>query len=427
MSIPFKKILFTCWLVSHASLLSAELVIEITKGVKTNIPIAVAPFASTNKIAVDLAAVINADLSRSGFFTTLAKTDMPTQSMGTKIKYQYWRALGQEYVVIGKISEESGRYRLWFQMFDIYRGGLLLGHQWLVEKSKLRATAHRISDLIYAKLTGKKGFFSTRMAYIASVPLANNKKRYELLVADVDGSNPKDIVRSRQPLMSPAWSPDGKKIAYVAFENNRSVIFIQTIASGKRVKVSSHKGINGAPAFSPDGKRLALTLSKDGNPDIYVLNLTDNSLLKITKSYSIDTEATWSADGKFIVYTSNRGGRPQLYKIPSRGGIPVRLTFEGDYNSRGRFSADGKNLTMIQANHEDYRVAVMDMKTRTVRVLTTGRYDESPSFSPDGDMILFTAKNSSKKNTLMIVSADGKRQANIVFSGVNVHTPVWSP
>jgi len=426
-----RKILFIILLVLYIPVSRAELVIEITKGVEAAVPIAIVPFGwqgKTLQAPVNLTSVIQADLGRSGFFKTLAAADFLTWPTDTsQVKYRNWQALGQDYLLIGQVHEVAGRYQVQFQLLDVYKGEQILGYRLQVTAQELRRSAHYISDLVYEKLTGKKGVFSTRLAYITSTSIAGKKKRYELLVADADGFNPKPIPSSFEPLMSPNWSPDGKKIAYVSFESKRSAIFVQTLATGKRSKVSAYKGINGAPAFSPDGKQLALTLSKDGSPDIYVLNLADGLLRKVTKSYGIDTEASWSVDGESIVYTSDRGGKPQLYMIPSRGGRSERLTFEGDYNARGHFSSDGKSLTMVHANHGDYRIAVMNMETRMVNVLTAGRYDESPSFSPNGDMVLFASKNSAGRGVLTAVSVDGKMQQNMAFNSGDVREPAWSP
>ncbi len=431
MTLSIRRILLISLLVLYAPLSRAELVIEITKGVESAVPIAIVPFSwqgKTLRVPTNLAAVIQANLSRSGFFKALAETDMLTQPTDAeKVRYRNWQALGQDYLVIGQITEVDGRYQVQFQLFDVYKGEQILGYRLIVVKQELRRTAHYISDLIYEKLTGKKGVFSTRLAYITSTSLADNKKRYRLLVADADGFNPKTIASSFEPLMSPAWSPDGKKIAYVSFENKRSAIFVQTLATGKRSKVAGYRGINGAPAFSPDGKSLALTLSKDGSPDIYVLNLSSGALRKVTKSYGIDTEPTWSPDGESIVYTSDRGGKPQLYRIPVWGGSPKRITFEGDYNARGRFSADGKSLAMVHANRGDYRIAVMNLATGLVNVLTAGRHDESPSFSPNGDMVLFASKNSARKGVLTAVSVDGRMQQKMAFNSGDVREPAWAP
>lgn len=408
----------------------AELTIEINKGVETAVPIAIVPFgfnAAATYPPTKISSIIQDDLNRSGLFKTLAERDMLTKpTFAEKVRYRNWQALGQEYLVIGKVNEVADKYQVQFQLFDVYKGEQIFGRRFTFSVNEFRRAAHHISDLVYEKLTGKKGVFSTRIAYVTSGTQPNKKKIYKLLVADADGFNPKIIASSVQPLMSPSWSADRKKIAYVSFENKRSAIYIQTLASGKRVKVASYKGSNQAPSFSPDGSRLALTLSKDGSPDIYVLNLKNRMLLKLTQSFGIDTSPSWSPDGKTIVYTSNRGGKPQLYTVPSTGGRSTRLTFEGDYNARGSFSRDGKNITMVHGNHGDYRIAVMDLATRTINVLTAGRNDESPSFSPNGDMVLYESRKG-KNKVLSTVSVDGRRQKELGFKGGDVSKPAWSP
>lgn len=430
MNILFKKTLLMSWLVLYVLTVRAELSIEITKGVEKAVPIAIVPFGwqgQAPKAPMNLTDVIQADLDRSGIYKTLAKTDMLTKpTVAKKIRFRNWQALGQEYLVIGQISEDAGRYQIQFQLFDVYKGQQLMGYRLNVTEYKLRSSAHHISDLIYEKLTGTKGFFNSRIAYVTSAAKAKKGRLYQLIVADADGFNPRVVASSSEPIMSPSWSPDGKKIAYVSFEDKRSAIYTQSLASGIRKKVAVYKGINGAPAFSPDGTRLALTLSKDGSPDIYILNLDSGALLKLTKSFGIDTEPAWSPDGKTIVYTSNRGGKPQLYTISSEGGRSRRLTFEGDYNARGRYSADGKSIAMVHANKGDYRIAVMDMESRTVNILTAGRYDESPSFSPNGEMVLYASRKGSK-NVLSAVSVDGKTQQNFAFDRGEVREPAWSP
>ena len=427
MHVLLRRILLISLVVFYAPTSRSELIIEITKGVETAIPVAVVPFGGQARAPVKISSIVQADLKRSGFFKTLSERDMLTRPTdAAKVRFRNWQALGQEYLVIGQVNQDAGRYNVQFQLFDIYKGEQILGYRLNVSASELRRTAHHISDLVYQKLTGKKGVFSTRIAYVTSTGKSNKKKRYKLLVADADGFNPRTIASSIEPLMSPAWSPDGKKLAYVSFENKRSAIYIQTLATGKRIKIAAYKGINGAPAFSPDGSKLALTLSKDGSPDIYVLNLRNKLLRKVTKSYGIDTEPTWSPDGKTIVYTSDRGGKPQLYSIPSIGGRARRLTFDGDYNARGRFSSDGKSIAMVHANRGDYRIAVMDMATRTINVLTAGRYDESPSFSPNGDMLLYAARKG-KRGVLSAVSVDGRMQQNLAFDSGEVREPAWSP
>ncbi len=408
----------------------AALTIEITEGTESSVPIAVVPFGwsgGSAQPALDVAEVINADLSRSGFFKTLAPRDMLTQPHNAAdIRFRNWQALGQDYLVIGRINEIGGGINMQFQLFDVYKGEQLLGYRMNVSTNDLRRTAHQISDIIYEKLTGRKGVFSTRIAYVTSTLKADGKKLYKLQVADADGHNPITITSSAEPLMSPAWSPDGKKIAYVSFEKKSSAIFIQTLATGERVKVAAFPGINGAPSWSPDGGRLAMTLSKDGSPDIYVLNLTNRKFQKLTKSYAIDTEASWSPDGSSIVFTSDRGGKPQIYIMPGRGGKIERLTFTGNYNAKGVFSPDGKKLAMVHANQGDYRIAVMDMQNRTMNVLTEGPLDESPSFSPNGSMIIY-ASRVGEQGQLSTVSEDGRMHQTLVFDRGEVREPAWSP
>lgn len=429
MSIFLRRILLVSLVILFVPLARAELTIEITKGVETAVPIAVVPFGwqgAARQSPVNLSSVVKADLTRSGLFKALPASDMLTTPTETeKVRFRNWQALGQEYLVIGKVNQIDNRYQVQFQLFDVYKGEQLIGYRLTVPGSELRRTAHHISDLVYEKLTGKKGVFSSRIAYITSYTKANKRKLYKLLVADADGFNPKTIASSAEPLMSPVWSPDNKKIAYVSFENKRSAIYIQTLATGKRIKVAAYRGINGAPAFSPDGTRLALTLSKDGSADIYVLDLNKKSLMKVTKSYGIDTEPTWSPDGKTIVYTSDRGGKPQLYTVSSQGGRTSRLTFDGDYNAGAQFSPDGKSIAMVHANRGDYRIAVMDVATRTINVLTAGRYDESPSFSANGDMVLYASRKGNR-SVLSAVSVDGKMQQSFTFDNGQVREPAWS-
>ena len=406
---------------------NAELTIEITKGTDSAVPIAIVPFSSSVTLPEDLVEIIKSDLSRSGYFKVLEEQKMLARpAQARNVKFRNWQALGQDYLVIGQVRDERGRFKINFQLFDVYKGEQLMGYHMTVAARELRRSAHHISNIIYEKLTGLKGVFNSRISYITSSKGQAGRKTYKLEVSDADGFNPKTIASSREPLMSPAWSPDGKKIAYVSFEKKSSAIFVQNLATGKRTRVANFRGINGAPAWSPDGGKLALTLSKDGSPDIYVLTLANHSLRKLTKSYGIDTEPSWSPDGQSIVFTSDRGGKPQLYLIPSSGGRAKRLTFDGDYNARGSFSRDGNHLIMVHANSGDYRIAVMDMTTRSIDVLTQGKLDESPSFAPNGSMILYSAKFGNT-NALAAVSADGSMHQRLAFSRGEVREPAWSP
>lgn len=421
----FRKLLLIVLLGFYWPLSYAELTIEITEGIESGVHVAVVPFASQGA-PVDISSVVNADLARSGYFKMLVPQNMPGRpTTADAVRYPDWQAINQNYLVIGQVNEDRGQYNVQFQLLDVAKGGQLLGYRMTSSATDLRRTAHHISDLIFEKLTGKKGVFSGRIAYITSTK-QGNKRIYQLQVADADSFNPQTIASSPEPLMSPAWSPDGRKMAYVSFERKTAAIYEQTLATGQRTKVAEFSGINGAPAWSPDGGKIALTLSKDGSPDIYVLNLLTRSLVKLTKSYAIDTEPAWSPDGSQIVFTSDRGGKPQLYIISSQGGQEKRLTFSGSYNARASFSPDGKTIAMVHGNGNDYRIAVMDMATHSIDVLTNGPSDESPSFAPNGSMILYASKKGNSA-FLSAVSIDGKMQQKLAFSSGEVREPAWSP
>lgn len=422
------RLLCVSVLVLLSSLVQAEgLTIEITKGSQSALPIAVVPFGQSGSVGnVKLSDVIDSDLSGSGFFRTLAEQDMLSQpTEPERVQFRDWQALGQDYLVIGQVQGNGGSFNIQFHLFNVHNGQLLLGYRLTVGGNELRRAAHHISDLIYEKLTGRKGVFNTRIAYVTSVANANGKQ-YMLQVADADGYNPRTIAESPEPIMAPAWSPDASKIAYVSFHTKRSAIYVQTLATGQREAVAAYPGINGAPAWSPDGNQLAITLSKDGSPDVYVLNLANRGLTRLTSSLSIDTEPVWSPDGSTIVFTSDQGGKPQLYSVPSSGGRATRLTFQGDYNARGRFSPDGRSLAMVTGRGGSYRIAVMDIASRTVNVLSEGNLDESPSFAPNGSMILFAA-NKGGRSVLSVVSTDGAMQQKLDFQSGGVREPAWAP
>ncbi|MCG7929331.1 MAG: Tol-Pal system beta propeller repeat protein TolB [Candidatus Thiodiazotropha lotti] len=412
------------------SVVKAELTIEITEGVEGALPIAVVPFGRLGRgqPAMDLAEVINADLQRSGRFKTIPRADMLSRpTSDSEVEFKDWRALGVENLVVGQVeSTGAGTYQVQFQLLDVYRGQQLTGYSIPTTASNLRSTAHRIADIIYENLLGIPGAFSTRVAYITSTRLADGKSRLGLNVADADGHNPETIVTSSEPLMSPAWSPDGMKIAYVSFEGGQSAVYVQGVYTGKRQKVTSFKGINGAPAWSPDGRKLALTLSKGGNPDIYIYDMRSRKLQQITRHYSIDTEPAWSPDGKSLVFTSDRGGRPQIYRVSAFGGKAQRVTFENSYNARASFSPDGKLLTFVTQDEGNYRIAVQDLKTGVTQVLSQGRLDESPSFAPNGSMIIYGAK-AGRRGVLAAVSVDGRVRQRLALQAGDVREPDWSP
>jgi len=408
----------------------ADLTIEITEGVEGALPIAVVPFGWQGPGAppLDIVEVINADLQRSGRFKTLPREDMLARpSRAEEIEFKDWRALDAENLVVGQIRPQgTGGYEIRFQLFDVFRGEQLTGYTIPTIAPNLRATAHRIADLIYEKLLGVPGAFATRIAYITSVRQGDGGQRIDLNIADADGFNPETIVSSTEPLMSPAWSPDGRRLAYVSFEGGQSAIYIQEVYLGQRQKVTSFKGINGAPAWSPDGHKLAMALSKDGNPDIFVYDLTTKKLQPITRHYAIDTEPAWSPDGRSLVFTSDRGGKPQIYRVSAFGGPAQRVTFQNSYNARASFSPDGKLLAMVTRDDGNYRIAVQDLDTGVMQVLSQGSLDESPSFAPNGSMIIYATK-SGNRGVLAAVSVDGRVRQKLALQEGDVREPVWSP
>jgi TolB protein len=424
----FRKVLLITLVFFYVSSSYAEMTIEITEGIESALPIAVVPFAmqGASGVPVDVSFVVDADLGRSGFFKTLDKQSMPGRpSTAEAVQFKDWQALGQNYMVIGQVVEDRGQYNVQFQLLDVFKGEQVMGYRMASSAGDLRRTAHHISDLIFEKLTGKKGVFSGRIAYITS-SRQGRQSTHKLQISDADGFNAQTIASSVEPLMSPAWSPDGRKIAYVSFEKKTAAIYIQTLTTGDRVRVAEFPGINGAPSWSPDGGKLALTLSKDGSPDIYILNLGTRSLTQLTRNSAIDTEPAWSPDGSSIVFTSDRSGKPQLYIVSSQGGEEKRLTFSGNYNARASFSPDGRSIAMVHGNGSDYRIAVMDMATKSVNVITDGRSDESPSFAPNGSVILY-ASQKGNSGYLSAVSLDGKMQQKLVFDSNEIREPAWSP
>jgi TolB protein len=422
----FLRIAFFLLGIGVATSTQAELTVDITKGTQGAMPIAIVPFAQAGYRGEAFADIIASDLAQSGQFSPLAQAQMPERpTPPATVNFPLWQTAGQEHVVIGRvITGASGGYEAEFVLFDAIRGQQIFAEKIPFKPSEGRHTAHRIADLIYKQLTGDRGIFNTRVAFISASGAGKNRE-YRLEIADTDGQDAKTIISSPEPIMSPAWSPDGKRMAYVSFEEGTSAIFVQDLGTGERQKVSDAAGINGAPAWSPDGRELALTLSKDGSPDIYLLNVVSHSLTRLTRDNSIETEPNWSPDGRKLVFTSDRGGKPQLYLVSSAGGEPERLTFEGDYNARGVFSPDGKAVAMVHGGN-GYRIALMDIGSRHLRVLSRGRQDESPGFSPDGKWVLYISRNGGG-DQLMAVSLDGKTSHPLDVRAGNVRGAAWSP
>ena len=406
--------------------------IDIVGGNAAALPIAVVPMpyeGTAGTPPTDVAAVVSADLNRSGQFRVLPEIDLverPTR--GSEIRYPTWRALRQDFIVVGRVLDAGGgAYRVEYELFDIARQERLLGLALTAPGAALRDVAHQVADAIYERSSACAGAFWTRMAYVTASGVGRDT-RYALMVADADGWNPQEVVRSAEPLLSPSWSPDGSKLAYVSFERGNSEIYLQDIATGARQVLASFKGINGAPAFSPDGRRLALTLSKGGNPDIYVMDLGSKALRQVTDHYGIDTEPAWSPDGQSLYFTSDRGGKPQIYQVPASGGGASRITFQGDYNATPSVSWDGKQIAVAQGNGNQYRIALLDRSLGSPRwsALSPGSLDESPSFAPNASMLLYAAREG-RRGVLYAVSTDGRVRQRLVLADGDVREPAWGP
>ena len=406
---------------------SRSLEIDIVGGNAAALPITVVPFGG-NCGETDVGGVVRADLGRSGQFRSPDPASLPERpTQGSEVAYPTWRMLKQDYLLIGRCVPGGDGYRTVFELFDVAKQERLLGFALTAPACAMRDVAHQISDAVYEKILGVPGAFWTRIAYVTASGLGRNT-RYALVVADSDGYNPRTVVNSTEPLLSPSWSPDGRKLAYVSFEGGNSGIWIQDIASGSRDKVTSFRGINGAPAFSPDGGRLAMTLSKGGNPDIYVMDLGSKHLTQLTNHFGIDTEPTWSHDGATLYFTSDRGGRPQIYQMPASGGSATRVSFDGSYNASPSLSSDDKKLATAQGAGNTYRIALMDRSTGGARwsMLSPGSLDESPSFAPNGAMLLYAAREG-RRGVLYAVSADGRVRQRLTLGDGDVREPAWSP
>jgi TolB protein len=421
-----------CVLLASASQLArADLQILITKGVTDPIPVAIVPFAHALPPdgSFDVAAVVQHDLEGSGRFRAMQRGQMrsaPTRA--ADVQAADWKAAGNDYVVVGRVSMPSStEIDVECDLINALTGELVGSQKFIATGASLRNAAHQTSDFIYEKILGVRGAFATRIAYI-SVQGQAPAQRYQLIVADADGENPKVILESAQPIMSPAWSPDGQWLAYVSFESKVSGVYVQTVRTGERRLVSARIGVNGAPAFSPDGQRLALTLSgSGGNLDIWVLDLNTQQLTRLTEDPSVDTEAAWSPDGKSVYFTSDRAGGPQIYRLDVAQHQRVeRVTFGSSYNARPRLSPDGKKIAFVTREGSAYRIGVQDLASGTLSVLTRGSLDESPSFAPNGASIIYAGRDSDV-GTLQIVSVDGLVTQRLKSDQGEVREPVWGP
>jgi TolB protein len=424
----FKRILLSLLLLAPLAA-NAQLVFDVQNNQTGVQPIAVVPFSSNDGLQTDVAGIIDADLTRSGQFKTLPRGDMLEKPDDpSKVDFRNWRTVGMDNVVIGKLTRDPGSDRVAARFFllDAVRGQQLIAYDMpAVAPDQLRYVAHQIADLIYERITGVPGVFNTKIAYVTSAGIGPGRS-YQLLIADADGYNPRTIASSRETLMSPAWSPDRKKLAYVGFERGRPSIYVHEIATGQAKKIVSEKGINGSPHWSPDGRYLAMTLSFETNPDIYILDTQTGQRKRMTDHYGIDTEASFSPDGQTIVFTSDRGGQPQIYKMSVNGGDATRVTFQGRQNLDASYSPDGKFLTLVNLDEGRYRIGLLDLTTGNLRLLSDGGLDEGPSFAPNGAVIIYATQVKGAGAELATVSTDGRVRQRLHQPG-EVREPAWSP
>jgi len=401
----------------------AQLTIDITTSGGRQVPIAVMPFSGDSSQPQLVGEVIGADLSRTGLFklvNTSGVTPLPTEP--SEVNFGDWTSRSAEALVIGKIEPVSeGRLEVRFRLFDVAKQSQLASYSYVVAPAQLRATAHRIADVIYERLTGDKGVFSTKITYVVK-----RGRRYELQVADADGFNAQSVLASNEPIMSPSWSPDGSRLAYVSFDQKKPIVVVQNLAQGTTRVVANFRGNNSAPAWSPDSRYLAVALSKDGLTQVYRVPATGGDAERLTESAGIDTQPNYSPDGQWIAFTSDRGGSPQVYRMPAAGGPAQRLTFEGTYNVGPRYSPDGKSIAFVQREGARYRIASLELSTGQVTVLTDGTLDDSPTYAPNGKMILYEAQVAGR-GQLAAVSGDGRVRQRLTSAAGDVQDPAWGP
>jgi TolB protein len=398
----------------------AALDIEIVGGSAQQIPIAVTPFSAQKD---DISFVIADDLRRSGLFRILETggvASLPREL--ADVKYPEWAALQAQALVIGKVEPSSGgMVTVSFRLLDVLKQTQMTGVSYPVKPNQLRRVAHKIADEIYKKFTGEAGMFDSRISYVLK-----NGNRYALMLADSDGYAPQEILSYTEPIISPSWSPDGSKLAYVSFEKKKPIIFVQDIATRQRIVLANYKGNNSAPSWSPDGKRLAIVLTQGANSQISIINADGTGLQQLSRSLSIDTEPQWSSDGKWIYFSSDRGGSPQIYRMSPQGGEPQRVTFEGSYNVSPRLSPDGKSLAFVRSDGGKFQLAMQELSGGQVQVLSSSAHDESPSFSANGRLIIYATKINGK-SILSVVSSDGRVKQRLREVAGDVREPSWGP
>ena len=422
------KAVLSVVLVAGALGAQAELTIEITQGVDNPTAIAVVPFAwmGAGSAPEDIAGVVDGDLARSGQFSPIGRADMLGRpSTEAEVFYRDWRAINSEYLLVGRVSV-AGQMRIEYDLFDVLRQTKVYSGVETGPANESRMLGHRVADAVYEKLTGIRGAFATRLLYVSVTRVPGGNDYSRLTLADSDGARPIVLLESREPVLAPAWSPDGTQIAYVSFETSRPAIYRQNLATGQREQLTNFKGLNGAPAWSPDGNTMAMVLSKDGSPDIYLMDLATKHLTRITRHYAIDTEPTWMPDGKSLLFTSDRGGRPQIYRYDLKTGSTERVTFEGSYNARARVAQDGRNVVLVHQQDGRFHIALLDLVSNRIQVLTSTELDESPSIAPNGSMVLYATKYADR-GILAAVSVDGGVKFRLPAREGDVREPAWSP
>ena len=418
------RLLFGLVFLVAASNAAAQLQIEITGAGAPRTPIAIVSFANEKAVGTSLTQIVRADLERSGLFRGLEVPPLaPHPNENTPVSYGEWRSRLADALVVGSVAQNAdGRFEVRFRVYDIVKQAPLGAIAYLFTKDNARAAAHRIADFVYEKLTGEKGVFSTQIAYVVK-----RGTTYELQIADADGERAQYLLRSNEPIISPVWSPEGRRIAYVSFESKKPIVYVHHLSENKRQVVASFKGSNSAPAWSPDGKTIAVVLSVEGGSQIYLIN-SDGSgpRRRISNSASIDTEPRYSTDGKLLYFTSDRGGSPQIYRMAATGGEPQRVTFKGGYNVSPRPSPDGRVLAYVTRDGGKFQVALLDLSNQQVQVITDSDRDESPSFAPNGRMILLATVKGGR-GVLSAVSSDGRIRQSLPYSGGDVREPAWGP
>ncbi|MCX7121516.1 MAG: Tol-Pal system beta propeller repeat protein TolB [Gammaproteobacteria bacterium] len=418
----------------------AALQLELTQGMNAAIPIMIVPFANqTNNVPgnTTVSQIISNDLQNSGEFNVKAPsmlTALPVQV--SQINTNYWQKQGVNDIVIGQVhSLGAGKYEVLFQLVNLYapvnpqnpNAAVLLSQGFTVNQAGLRGLAHHISDMIYQKLTGVRGIFSTKIAYVLAQRYNNRASHYQMIVADEDGFNPQTLFSSTQPIMSPTWTRDGRSLAYVSFEGHHQSIYMQNLVSGSRQIIARFPGVNSSPAFSPNNRRLAMVLTLNtGNPNIYVMDLATHHLTQITNDNAIDTEPTWAANGNSLFFTSSRAGGPEIYRYDFASRQVARVTFDGDYNARACLTADGNTLVIIHRDGGAYIIAKQDLSSGRLTALTDGGSDDSPSLAPNGKMILYGTRYAGHE-VLGLVSIDGRVKLRLPSQQGDVQDPSWSP